>query len=342
MAANDQPFSVGRLAELHGLQLHGDPDHRIQGVATLAKAQPNQLAFLANSSYRSQLQQTQAGCVILSPDDASQFAGNALISTNPYLAWAEIATHFDRRPSLPSGIHDTAVIAPTASIDPSAAIAAGAIVGERTVIKAGVQVGPGAVIGDDCTLGDDTRIEPRAVLQSNVSTGKRVIIHPGAVIGADGFGLAFNDQASEWIKVPQLGGVRIGDDSEIGANTTIDRGALDDTIIGCDVRLDNQIQIAHNVVIGDHTAMAGCSAVAGSARIGSYCMIAGGVGILGHLEICDRVTITAMSLVTRSINKPGAYSSGTPLQDNAQWRRNAVRIRQLDDLARRVRRLENE
>jgi UDP-3-O-[3-hydroxymyristoyl] glucosamine N-acyltransferase len=203
------------------------------------------------------------------------------------------------------------------------------------VVGAGAVVGPGSVVGEDCVIGAQSELVARVTLVTRVRLGARVLIHPGAVLGADGFGLAFD--RGGWIKVPQLGGVVVGDDCEIGANTTIDRGAMGDTVLEADVRLDNQIQIAHNVVIGAHTAMAGCSAVAGSARIGRYCLIGGGAGVLGHLEICDRVTITAMSLVTHSIREPGEYSSGTPLMDNRQWRKAAVRFKQLDDLAKRRR-----
>ena len=195
-------------------------------------------------------------------------------------------------------------------------------------------IGPGCVIGDDCVVGAGSELVARVTLVTRVRLGQRVLVHPGAVLGADGFGLAMD--AGHWLKVPQLGGVVIGDDCEIGANTTIDRGAIEDTVLEDDVRLDNQIQIGHNVHIGAHTAMAGCSAVAGSARIGRYCLIGGGAGVLGHLEICDKVVVTAMSLVTRSIREPGEYSSGTPLMDNRSWRKNAARFKQLDALARRL------
>ncbi|HEU0276230.1 MAG TPA: UDP-3-O-(3-hydroxymyristoyl)glucosamine N-acyltransferase, partial [Rhodanobacteraceae bacterium] len=192
--------------------------------------------------------------------------------------------------------------------------------------------------GPDCRIGAQSRLGPRVTLVTRVTLGRRVLVHPGVVIGADGFGLARD--ATGWVKVPQLGGVRIGDDCEIGANTTIDRGALDDTVLEDDVRLDNQIQIAHNVHIGAHSALAGCAAVAGSARIGRDCLIGGGAGVLGHLEITDGVTITAMSLVTHSIHKPGVYSSGSPIDTNAAWRRNAARMRHLDAMAHRLAALE--
>src|SRR5690606_26928039 len=196
----------------------------------------------------------------------------------------------------------------------------------------------GCVVGEDCEIGAGSRLVARVTLVRRVRLGRRVLVHPGAVLGADGFGLAFDRAAAEphWIKVPQLGGVQVGDDCEIGANTTIDRGAIEDTVLGPDVRLDNQIQIAHNVRVGAHTAMAGCVAVAGSTTIGRYCMIGGAAGIAGHLEICDRVVVPAMSLVTHSIREPGEYSSGTPLMDSRRWRRNAVRFKQLGALARGV------
>jgi len=207
-------------------------------------------------------------------------------------------------------------------------------------IGEGAVLGPHCIIGDDCTIGAHSRLVARVTLVTRVQLGCRVLIHPGAVLGADGFGLAFD--RDHWLKVPQLGGVRIGDDCEIGANTTIDRGALEDTVLEEDVRLDNQIQIAHNVHIGAHSALAGCSAVAGSARIGRYCMIGGNAGVLGHLELADRVTITAKSLVTHSIRESGEYSSGVPLQDNRQWRRNATRFKHLDEIARRLSALEKD
>jgi len=207
-------------------------------------------------------------------------------------------------------------------------------VGARSRVAAGAVIGPGCVVGEDCCIGAGSLLVARVTLVARVRLGARVRIHPGAVLGADGFGLAMD--AGRWIKVPQLGGVVIGDDCEIGANTTIDRGAIEDTVLEEDVRLDNQIQVGHNVRIGAHTAMAGCAAVAGSAKIGRYCLIGGGVGITGHLEICDRVTVTAMSLVTQSIAQPGEYSSGMPVQDSRSWRRNGARFRQLDALARRI------
>ena len=326
--------TAGELAERLGLRLTGDASTRLDGVATLQHAGPGDLTFLANPAYRKYLTETRAGAVILDAEHAPACPATALVAEDPYVAYARAAGFFDPAAATPPGVH------PSAVVDSDAQVHADAAIGPLCVVGAGTKIGPGSVIGAGCVLGDGVqvgascRLHPRVTLSDRVVLGDRVIVHPGAVIGSDGFGLAFD--RDHWIKVPQLGSVRIGDDCEIGANTSIDRGAVEDTVLEEDVRLDNQIQIAHNVFIGAHTAMAGCSAVAGSARIGRYCLIGGGAGILGHLEVADRVTITAMSLVTHSIREPGEYSSGTPLQPNRQWRRNAVRLRQLDQLARTI------
>ncbi len=326
--------TAATLAEYFSLILRGDGERRIDGVATLARAQAHQLAFLANPRYRSQLLDSDAGLVVMRAEDAEGFAGDALIAKDPYAAFAKIAALFDHRPAVVAGIHASAVVDPSADISPDASIGPFVSIGARARVDAGAVVGAGCVIGEDCAIGAGSELSARVTLVRRVRLGKRVLIHPGAVLGADGFGLAM--EHGRWLKIPQLGGVAIGDDCEIGANTTIDRGALDDTTLEEDVRLDNQIQIGHNARIGAHTAMAGCSAVAGSATIGRYCLIGGGVGILGHLDVCDRAVITAMSLVTSSIREPGEYSSGTPLMDNRSWRKSAARFKQLDALARQV------
>ena len=334
------PVSLADLASRYGLELRGDGTTPIHGVATLAAATTGQLCFLANPRYVSQLTTTRGSAVVLAGQNADVCPVACLVAADPYSAFAKIAALFAPRDDIAAGIHSSAVVDASASIDSSASI------GPFCVVEAGARVGEGARIGPHChvgvrsTVGAQSRLVSRVTLLANVTLGQRVLIHPGAVIGADGFGLAKDGE--QWIKVPQLGGVRIGDDCEIGANTTIDRGALDDTVLENDVRLDNQIQIAHNVYIGAHTAIAGCAAVAGSARIGSYCLIGGGAGVLGHLELCDKVVVTAMSLVTHSIRESGEFSSGTPLQPSREWRRNAVRFGQLDELARRLRRLEKE
>ena len=327
-------FGLAELAQRFGLELRGPGEIRIDGVGTLAAADAGQLSFLANPGYRKELSGTRATAVVLRAEDANAAPCPVLIARDPYVAFAEIAALFEPQPAFAVGVH------PTAAIDPSADIAAGASigphcsVGARSRIAAGAVLGPGCVVGEDCFVGANSVLVARVTLVTRVRLGQRVRIHPGAVLGADGFGLAM--KAGHWIKVPQLGGVEIGDDCEIGANTCIDRGALEDTRLGVDVRIDNLVQIGHNVVIGDHTAVAGCAAIAGSAKIGRYCLIGGGVGIVGHLSICDKVTLTARSLVSSSIDQPGQYSSGVPLQESRQWRRNAARFRQLDQLARRV------
>ncbi|RNF81714.1 UDP-3-O-(3-hydroxymyristoyl)glucosamine N-acyltransferase [Montanilutibacter psychrotolerans] len=327
-------FSAAELAERFGLQLHGNGAERVVGVGTLAGAEPGQLAFLANPRYRSQLGQTRASVVVMRADDAVDHSGTALLASDPYTAFAKLAALFAQLPQREPGIHPSADIHPSTTIAADAHVGAFCSIGARSRIEAGAVIGPGCVIGEDCVVGAGSELIARVTLVTRVRLGARCLLHPGAVLGADGFGLAMD--GGHWIKVPQLGGVVLGNDCEIGANTTIDRGAIEDTVLGDDVRLDNQIQVGHNARIGSHTAMAGCSAVAGSARIGNYCLIGGGVGVLGHLEICDRVVITAMSLVTSSIREPGEYSSGTPLMDNRSWRRNAARFKQLDRIARRL------
>jgi len=327
-------ITAGELSSRFGWPLRGDASLTVVGVATLGSAGTGQLTFLANPRYRSQLAATRASVVVLRAEDAADCPAAALIAEDPYSAFARIAALFEKKTTRFLGVHASASIDPSATIDATASIGPFVSIGPRTHIDAGAMIGAGCVIGEDCHVGEDSELVARVTLVTRVLLGKRVRIHAGAVLGADGFGLAM--EGGRWLKVPQLGGVRIGDDCEIGANTTIDRGALDDTVLENDVRLDNQIQIGHNVHIGAHTAMAGCSAVAGSARIGSYCLIGGGAGVLGHLEICDRVIVTAMSLVTGSIREPGEYSSGTPLMDNRSWRKNATRFKQLDALARRV------
>ncbi|WP_300616540.1 UDP-3-O-(3-hydroxymyristoyl)glucosamine N-acyltransferase [Dokdonella sp.] len=334
------PLRLGEIAERFGLALRGDADAVIDGVATLAEAGPGRIGFLANPRYRSQLADARAAAVVLREADADAWSGAALIAADPYVAFARIATLFERIPAAVPGVHASAVVAPGARVDPGASIGPLCVIEDGAIVEAGAVLGPHCVIGPGCTIGAQSRLVARVTLVQDVTLGRRVLIHPGAVLGADGFGLAFD--RDHWIKVPQLGGVRIGDDCEIGANTTIDRGALGDTVLAEDVRLDNQIQVAHNVVIGAHTALAGCAAVAGSASIGRYCLIGGGAGILGHLSIADRVTVTAMSLVTHSIREPGEYSSGTPIQPNRDWRRNAARFKHLDELARRVGAVEKE
>ena len=327
-------FTAQALAERFGLRVHGDPGVEVTGVATLARAGRGQLSFLANPRYRAQLAGSGAGVVVMREADVADHAGTALLATDPYAAFARIAALFEARQAATPGVHPHAVVDASARVDPGASVGPFVSIGPRSMVGAGAVIGPGCVIGEDCVVGAECELGANVTLVRRVRLGRRVLVHPGAVLGADGFGIAMD--SGRWLKVPQLGGVVVGDDCEIGANTTIDRGALDDTVLEEDVRLDNQIQVGHNVRIGAHTAMAGCSAVAGSATIGRYCLIGGAAGVLGHLEICDRVTVTAMSLVTHSIREPGEYSSGTPLMDNRGWRKAAARFKQLDALFRRL------
>ncbi len=333
-------ISLNDLAKQFGLKSIGNSNHTIDGVSTLAKAQSNQLSFLANSKYKSELKTSQAGIVILTEQDSQHFSGNRLIVRDPYLVFAKIASLFQNNQYHDSGIHKTAIIAESAIIAEKVAIGPYCVIGENSNIGQGTTLEAHAVVGNNCTIGKNCIIKSQVVISFACNIGSRVILHPGVIIGADGFGLARDKEG--WIKVPQLGAVEIGDYCEIGANTTIDRGTLEDTVLGKDVRLDNQIQIAHNVQIGDHTVMAGCSAVAGSAIIGKNCLIGGGVGIVGHIEVCDNVTLQSMALVTHSITKPGSYSSVSPIQETADWRKSAVRIKQLDKIAKRLSKLEKK
>ena len=326
--------TLGEIAARFELELRGDAATKISGVATLADAGPGQLGFLANPRYKAQLAATRADAIVLRAADADAFPRASLIAHDPYVAFARVATLYERAPAATPGVHASAVVGSGARVAASASIGPHCVIDAEAEIGEGAILGPHCIVGRGCKVGAQSRLVARVTLVQDVRLGKRVLIHPGAVIGADGFGIAF--AKDHWEKVPQLGGVVIGDDCEIGANTTIDRGALGDTVLEEDVRLDNQIQIAHNVFVGAHTAMAGCAAVAGSAKIGRYCLIGGAAGILGHLEVADRVTVTAMSLVTHSLKEPGEYSSGTPIQENRHWRRNAARFKHLDDFVRRL------
>ena len=331
-------FTLAQLAERLNASLSGDANLVVTGLAALQDAGADQLSFLANPQYRKYLASTRAGAVLLAPADAEAFAGNALIVANPYLAYGQLSHLFDRKPIASAGIHPSAIIAADAQIDPCASIGPGVVIESGVRIAAGVTLGAHCVIGARSQIGEGGWLAPRVTLYHDVCIGRRVVIQSGAVIGGEGFGFA--NEKGVWQKIAQIGGVSIGDDVEIGANTTIDRGALADTIIGNGVKLDNQIMIAHNVQIGDHTAMAGCVGISGSTKIGKHCMIAGGVGMVGHIEVCDHVFVTGMTMVTRSITEPGAYSSGTAMQPAAEWKKSVARLRQLDDMARRLQQVE--
>jgi UDP-3-O-[3-hydroxymyristoyl] glucosamine N-acyltransferase len=332
--------TLNELAKFVNGSVRGNGSEVIHGVATLQAAGAGHISFLSNPRYRKYLAHTRASAVIVTSQDSDHCAANALIVSNPHVAYARIAALFAPGGDDAPGVH------PSAIVDPAAKLGARVSIGPNAVIEAGAAIGDGTRIGPGCVIARDASIGPGSCLEANVTVwhgtqiGARALIHPGVVVGADGFGLANDDGV--WVKVPQLGRVVIGDDVEIGANTTIDRGAVEDTVIEDGVKLDNLIQIGHNVRIGAHTAIAACTAVAGSTKIGKYCAIGGTVGIVGHLEIADRVQITGMSMVTQSITEPGTYSSGTPLEPNAQWRRNFARFKQLDELWRRMKALEAE
>lgn len=335
----ERSIKLSELAEQYGLQYHGDGETLIDGVGTLSEATGSQLSFLSNRAYRAQLAVTKAAVVLVTQDDVLNCPVSALVADDPYVTYAQLATRFDRRRAPTPGIH------PSASIDASAKIGNDVHIGAQVVIGAGCNIadgciiGPGCVLVADCTIGDHSRLIASVTLCDGVSIGQRCTIHPGAVIGADGFGMAFD--RDHWVKIPQLGGVVIGNDCEIGSNTTIDRGAIGDTVIEDDVRLDNQIQIGHNVRIGAHTAMAAKVGISGSTRVGQYCIFAGYSGAVGHLQIADRTTVNFRSTITRSIDEPGTvWSSALGAQPMREWNRTVVHLRKLERLAKRVLKLE--
>jgi len=326
--------TLGELAVRFGLELAGDPDAEVTGVATLAAAQPGTVGFLANPSYRRFLAETRATAVVLAADAAADCPVAALVAANPYAAFARIAQLLHPLPAVAPGIH------PSAAVDPAAEVAADAHVGPNAVVETGARIGPRALVGPGCIvmqgarIGADTRLLASVTLYPGVQLGERCVLHAGAVIGADGFGFA--PDVDGFVKVPQLGSVRIGNDVEIGANTTVDRGAIEDTVIEDGAKLDNQVQIGHNVRIGAHSVLAGCVGVAGSTTIGRRCMIGGAVGVVGHLEIGDDVMVTGLSMGSRSLKGPGVYSSGVPVSEAGEWRRTVARLRRLEALERRV------
>jgi len=339
MSPKKRQYSLADLSARFDLDLRGSAGHVVSGVGTLRSAGPEEVTFLANPGYRRELPHTRAGAVVLGPADADNCPTNCLVTADPYLAYARLATLFDPRPAPTPGIHASAVVADSARIGEGVSIGAQVVIGDQCEIGDGCAIGPGSVLEAACTLGEGCRLYANVSLGHGVRLGKRVIIHPGAVIGADGFGIAF--AGDHWEKVPQLGAVVIGDDCEVGANTCIDRGAVGDTVLEEDVRIDNLCQIGHNVQIGAHTAIAGTSAIAGSARIGRFCLLAGGSGVSGHIEIADRTTIAADSRLFRTVRESGeTWSAQLPAQPMREWQRNLARLRKLDQLAHRVHTLE--
>ena len=331
-------ISLGELAVRFGCELRGDPDARVDRVATLAHADSRSLAFLANPHYRQQVATTAAGAVVLDAASAADCATAALVCDNPHATYARIAAVLHPLPVAVPGTHASAIIAPGARIDPSAHIGALSVIGEGAVIGARAFVGPQCLVEEGATLGDDVRLTARVTVCHHVEIGARTVIQPGAVIGGDGFGFA--QERGRWIKVPQTGTVRVGADVEIGANTTIDRGAIEDTVIEEGVKLDNLIMVAHNVRVGAHSALAAAVGISGSTSIGRRCMICGQVGIGGHLTIADDVVITGCTMVSHSIPRPGVYSGGIPLEEARVWRRLVARFKRIDSLAARLKALE--
>lgn len=331
-------ITLGELAERYSLTLSGGDDIPITGLASLANAGAGELSFLSRAAFLPQLRQTRASAVLLHPDYADHCPVPHLKTTSPELVMASISALFAPQPPSPTR-HPSAVIDPTAEVDMTATVGPHVVIEADAVIAAGVVLSAGVVVGAGARIDAESRLYPHVVVYHGVVVGKRCRIHSHAVLGADGFGFV-SDAQERWQKVHQLGSVCIGDDVEIGAGSTVDRGSLDDTVIANGVIIDDQVHIAHNCRIGANTAIAGCVGIAGSTVIGANCQLGGGVGVLGHLSLCDGVRVTAMSMVTGSIDEPGTYSSGTRLAPTAEWRRSAVRFSQLESLHRRVRDLE--
>lgn len=329
-------LSLHDIAARLGGDVLGDGETRVSQVATLSAAAPGHISFLTNPKYRAQLHETMASAVILPPSAAEETSLPRIIATNAYAYYARVAALLNPRVMPASGLHPLARSA--SSIPESASIAAGVTIGANVVIGERVVIHPNCVIGDGVSIGADSVLYPNVTIYSGCVIGREAVIHSGAVIGADGFGFAPDN--GQWIKIPQIGAVRIGDNVEIGANTSIDRGALNDTIIGDGCKLDNQIQIGHNCVIGEHSVIAGCVGIAGSTTIGPGCMLGGAAMILGHLQIVGGTVISPGSMVMKSISKPGKYTALYPLQEHDRWLHSAAQIRRLEQLAERVESLE--
>lgn len=344
MSAMSENVTLGQLVAELGGTLLGDAGRVIRHIGPLGGDKPDAIAFLSNPKYRSQLATTQAACVIVSPAAQAEAVarGAAIVTDDPYLYFARLTQWWSRRvrPRPVAGVHPSAVVDATAVIGPDVSI------GPLAVIEAGAIVEEGALIGAQChvgaraRIGAHTRLAPQVTVGFDCVVGARCVFHSGVVIGADGFGFAPNQ--GRWEKIEQLGAVRIGDDVELGANTCVDRGALDDTVIENGVKLDNLVQIAHNVHVGEHSAMAGCVGVAGSARIGKHCTVGGAGMILGHLTLADNVHVSSGTLISRSVLKPGLYSGAFPFDENASWEKNAATLRQLHALRDRIRTLEKQ
>jgi len=336
--AASRSYSLGQIAERFGGEVVGDRDVTVRQIATLEHATSDTIAFLASERYLGQLKTTGAGAVILGAAARDATSIPRIVCGNPYAYFARVAALLNPEDEAAPGVHPTAVVDSAAVIADGAEIGPLAVIGRGARIDAGTIVGAGCYIGEEACIGEACRLFPHVTIYAGCTIGQRVRLHSGVVIGADGFGIAMD--AERWVKIPQIGRVIIGDDVEVGANTTIDRGAIEDTVIEEGVKLDNLIQIAHNVRIGAHTAIAACAGVAGSARVGRYCRIGGSSGIAGHITLADHVEISAHTIITRSIDRPGVYTGAYPFEANRDWRKNAAQLRHLHELAQRVRALE--
>jgi UDP-3-O-[3-hydroxymyristoyl] glucosamine N-acyltransferase len=339
MSGSGKTYSLREIAALLGGEVVGDPEIRVSRVATLENAAADSIAFLANERYTRHAQSTRAAAVIVAPAARDTTPGARIVCANPYAYFARVSALLNPPRRAEPGVHATAAVHASASVHPGAEVGAYAVVSRGARVSEGAAIGAGVYLGEDVEIGRDSRVHAAVTIYERCVIGERVVVHSGVVIGADGFGIAFDED--HWVKVPQVGRVVIGDDVEIGANTTIDRGAIDDTLIEEGVKLDNQIQIAHNVRIGAHTAIAACTGIAGSVQIGRHCRIGGGVGIAGHVRIADGVEVSGHTAITKSIETPGVYSGVYPFEPNRDWRRNAAQLRHLAEIGRRVAALED-
>lgn len=333
-------YTLGEIVSRFGGELIGDARLRVRQVAALEYAADSDIAFFSGPRYRTQLASTAAGAVIMSARDRDVTDKTRILCADPYVYFAHVSALLNPEPACEPGIHPTAVVEEGAEISPRATVGPLVYVGRKARIGAGSRIGAGCTLGEGTVIGDECRLMARVTVYHNCVIGDRVVLHSGVVIGADGFGMAWDQD--HWLKIPQIGRVVIGDDVEIGANTTVDRGAMEDTVIGNGVKLDNLIMVAHNVQIGDHTAMAGCVGVAGSAKIGKRCTVGGAGMILGHLEIADEVNVSAGTLITKSITKSGTYTSAMPFSPHQDWLKNAAHLRRLDEMVRKIHALEQK
>jgi len=340
MSQSLQQYSISDLTQNLDVTIHGDKTCIIKNISTIQGAKLGSLTFLVNPLYKKHLPDTQASAVILILEDLPLCPTNAIVCKDPYFIYSQVAQFFNDKPTGSNGIHASAVVGKHCQIDASASIGPNVVIGDHVTVGANVRIAAGCVIGDQSKLGASTQLEPNVTLYHNIQLGERVLIGSGTVIGSDGFGMA--KHKGVWHKVPQLGGVIIEDDVEIGSNCSIDRGAIESTVIEKGAKLDNLIQVGHNVRIGQNTAIAGCVGISGSTTIGNNCLIAGGVGFVGHIQVTDSVVITGNTVVSKSIKNPGIYSSGVGgLVTNLEWRKNSARLHRLEHLDKRVKLLES-